>query len=46
MAEDEITNIIKNDDLLMLYAYTMYEKGGREKFTEISNKVRSVARLV
>ena len=46
MQEDELSIFIKHDELLMLYGYTIYEKGGVEKFSEISNKLRNVARLV
>ena len=45
MSEDQVTNVIKHDQLLMLYGYTLYEKGGVEKFNEISNKIRNVSRL-
>ena len=46
MLDDEMTNLVKNDELLMLYGYTLYEMGGEESFSEISNKLRNVTRLL
>ena len=46
MLDDEMTNIVKNDELLMLYGYTLYEMGGEESFSQISNKLRNVSRLL
>ena len=46
MTNDQYTNLVKNDQLMRLYGYTMYEKGGDDKFNEISNKLRNVARLI
>ena len=46
MLDDEMTNLVKNDELLMLYRYTLYEMGGEESFSEISNKLRNVSRLL
>ena len=46
MSSDEHLFLIKNDELLMLYSYTMFEKSGSSQFDEISNKLRNVARLM
>ena len=46
MLDDEMTNLVKNDELLMLYGYTLYEMGGEENFSQISNKLRNVSRLL
>lgn len=46
MFDDQYTALAKNDELLMLYGYTLYRKGGDEKFSEISNNLRSMARLI
>ena len=46
MLDDEITNLVKNDELLLLYNYTLYGMGGEESFSKISNKLRNVSRLL
>ena len=46
MSSDEHLFLIKSDELLMLYGYTMFEKSGSSRFDEISNKLRNVARLI
>ena len=46
MLDDEMTNLVENDELLMLHGYTLYEMGGEECFSEISNKLRNVLRLL
>ena len=46
MGSDEHLFLIKNDELLMLYGYTVFEKSGSSRFDEISNKLRNVARLI
>ena len=46
MLDDEMTNLVKNDELLMVYGYTLYEMGGEGSFSEISNKLRNVTRLL
>ena len=46
MSSNEHLFLIKNDELLMLYGYTMFEKSGSSRFDEISNKLRNVARLI
>ena len=43
---DEVTNLVRTDEGLLLYAYTLYEKGGSKAFQEISSKLRSFARLL
>ena len=43
---DEVTNLVRSDEGLLLYAYTLYEKGGGKAFQEISSKLRSFARLL
>ena len=45
MLDDEIINLVKHD-LLLLYGYTLYGMGGEESFSEISNKLRNVSRLL
>ena len=44
--DDEITNLVKNDELQMLYGYTLYEMGSEESFSEISNKLLNASRLL
>ena len=44
--DDEYTTLAKYNELLILYGYTLYRKGGDEKFSEISNNLRSMARLI
>ena len=46
MLDEEMTNLVKNDELLMLYGYTLHKMGGEESFSEISNKLRNVTRLL
>ena len=46
MVADEITGLIDTDEGLLLYGFTMFEKGGSATYNEISNKLRNIARLV
>ena len=46
MVEDEVSNIIKNDEGILLYGYTLWEKCGQAVFNEISSKLRGTARLL
>ena len=46
MTEDHVTNLVKNDNGLTLYAYYLFEKSGPSGFSEISNKLRSMGRLL
>ena len=46
MKSDELTNLISNDEGLLLYGYHLFEKGGETAFNEISSKLRCMARLI
>ena len=46
MKQDELTNLIQNDEGLLLLGKNLYEKGGDSSFNEISCKLRRLARLV
>lgn len=46
MSCDEHLFLIKNDELLMLHGYTMFQKSGSSRFDNISKKLRNVARLI
>jgi len=46
MSEDSFSNLVKNDELLMMYGLTLYESGGTNKFPEISRKLRSMAKMI
>ena len=46
MKSDEIITLIENDEGILLYGFTLYEKGGDSSFNEISSKLRGLSRLV
>ena len=46
MSCDEHLFLIKNDELLMLHGYTMFQESGSSRFDNISKKLRNVARLI
>ena len=46
MKIDELTNVVKNDEGLLMYGQKLYEKGGDAAFNEISSKLRGMARLL
>ena len=46
MLDDEMTNLVKKDEFLIIYGYTLHEMGGEESFSKISNKLQNVSRLL
>ena len=46
MKTDELTNLVKSDEGLLMYGQKLYEKGGDPAFNEISSKLRAMARLL
>ena len=46
MSCDEHLVLIKNDELLMLHGYTMFQKSWSSRFDNISKKLRNIARLI
>ena len=46
MSEDEIFHVIGNDELIKVYGSAILEGKGIERFSEISNKLRNIGRLL
>ena len=46
MVVDEVSNLIRNDKGILLYAYTLFEKGGESAYNEISSELRNISRFI